>query len=71
MNSTKHEKFKRLAKLRGERILKNLRLLANLSNKHNYEYTDEDVRLIFAAIEEELKITRNSYLRKKKRGINL
>lgn len=55
MSEGKHEKFKRLAISRGERVLKELRLLSNLSNTGNYEYTDEDVRTLFTAIESELR----------------
>jgi len=64
-------KFKRLAELRGERILKDLQLLSNLSNRNNYDYTEADVRVIFGAIEEELKIAKMRFQRTNKRGISL
>lgn len=32
-----------------------MKLLGNRSSKSNYEYTDEDVRKIFGAIEHEMK----------------
>lgn len=67
----KHEKFRRLATQRGERILKDLRLLANLSNRKNYDYTDEEVRKLFNAIDDELKSAKYSFMRNKKRGIEL
>lgn len=69
MNQEKHRKFQRLATLRGERVLKDLRLVGNLSNRNNYEYTDAEVKLLFAAIEEELKLARYSFESKKSRGI--
>ena len=71
MEENKSEKFKRLATQRGERILKDLRLLANLSNRKNYEYTDTEVKRLFGAIEEELKSARYSFMRNKNRGIEL
>ena len=71
MNEDKRDKFVRLATQRGERILKDMRLLANLSNRKNYEYTDEDVKKLFNAIEEELKTAKYSFMRNKNRGITL
>ena len=39
-----------------------MQLLGNCANKSNYDYTDEDVRKIFNALEKELKNTKNKYL---------
>jgi len=71
MTESKKAKFKRLAELRGERILKDLQLLSNLSNRNNYEYSEGDVKLIFSTIEEELRLSKMGFQQKKKRGINL
>ncbi len=71
MDEDKSEKFRRLATQRGERILKDFRLLANLSNRKNYEYTETEVKKLFSAIEEELKSARYSFMRNKNRGIDL
>ena len=71
MEEDKSEKFRRLATQRGERLLKDLRLLANLSNRKNYEYTEVEVKRLFNAIEEELKSARYSFMRNKNRGIDL
>ena len=71
MAEQKHEKFKRLAKLRGERVLKDLRLLANLSNTSNYAYNETEVRAIFTAVEEEVRKAKYSFTNKKKGSINL
>lgn len=68
---SKNERFKRLARMRGERILKDLRLLSNLSHRGNYEYTDSEVKSLFSAIEEELKVTRFSFEKNKKRRIEI
>lgn len=59
---TKRERFVRIAEARTNRILDNMRLLGNCSSKQNYEYTDEDIRKIFAALEKELKQTKNRFL---------
>ncbi len=61
MQEDKQAKFKRLAKQRGERILKDLRLLGNLSNTNNYTYTENDTRKLFATIEDELKFARSRF----------
>lgn len=67
----KKENFHRLAKLRGERILKDLRLISNLANKNNYSYTDDEVKTLFEIIEQELKISKMSFARNKRRVIKL
>ena len=53
--SEKRERFVILAEKRVNRVLDDIRLVGNLSNKHNYEYTDEDAKKIMAAIEAELR----------------
>ena len=55
VKETKRERFVRLAEARTNRILDDLRLLGNCSSKSNYQYTDDDVRKIFNAIEKEVK----------------
>ena len=57
----KRERFVRIAENRTNKILEQIRLLGNCSNKHNYEYDDEDVKKIFAVIEQELKQTKSKY----------
>ncbi len=52
---TRRDRFERIATNRTNRIIDTLRLLGNCSNKSNYEYTEEDVRKIFTAIEAEVK----------------
>lgn len=57
-SADKRETFLRLAEKRTNEVLKRIRILGNCSNRYAYEYTEEDVRKIFAAIEQELKNTR-------------
>ncbi len=59
---TKRERFVRLAEARTNKILEMIRLLGNCSSKANYEYTEEDVKKIFGALEKELKNTKNRFL---------
>lgn len=62
MVETKRERFVRLAEARTNKILEMMRLLGNCSSKANYEYTDDDIKQIFSALEKELKNTKNRFL---------
>lgn len=68
---TRNMRFKRLATLRGERILKDLRLLGNLSNKNNYDYSDVEINKLFNTIESELKVQKTRFVKNRLRGIDL
>lgn len=59
---SKRDRFVRIAEARTNKILEMMRLLGNCSSKANYEYTEEDVKQIFSALEKELKITKNRFL---------
>ncbi len=61
MNEARSDRFKRLATQRTNAALDKLRLLGNLSNKSNYEYTEEDLRKIFFAIETQLKAIKTKF----------
>ena len=68
--STEQEKidrFKKIATNRTNKILKDIQLLGNCSNKSNYEYTDEDVKKIFSSIDEELKAVKVKFKSKKRK----
>ena len=54
-------KFKKLAEQRTNRILNDLRLLGNLSNKTNYSYTKKEIDLIFETIEQSLRLSRERF----------
>ena len=58
---TKKERFVRIAEARTNKIIDMIRLLGNCSNSRVYEYSKEDVKKIFGAIEEELKIAKAKY----------
>lgn len=51
---TKQEKFERIAKHRVNETIKKMRLIANLSNKRNYDFEKKHVDQIMSALENEL-----------------
>ena len=60
-NGTRDERFKRLAEQRVNAVLDKLRLLGQLSNRSNYEYTDEQVEAIFKAIQKDVNETKAKF----------
>jgi hypothetical protein len=72
INEEKHQKFIRLARLRANRALKEIRLVGNLSNRNNYSYTESEVKTIISALEYELNITKKKFeIHKSKRSVIL
>ena len=57
----KETKFERLAEKRVSDAIKKLRLIGNLSNKHNYSYTDEHVQQIVKALESEMQLLKSRF----------
>lgn len=57
----KKDRFKRVAENRTNKIIDQIRLLGNCSNKSNYDYTEEDIKKIFGAIEKELKEAKQKF----------
>lgn len=49
--------FVRLAEARTQKLLKDLELLGNLSNRSNYSYSEDDVKVIFKAIAKKMQDT--------------
>jgi hypothetical protein len=56
--SLRRERFENVAARRTQKILDLLDILGNCSNKSNYEFSDEDIRKMFAAIENKTKNTK-------------
>ncbi len=50
MDESKNEKFKRLAENRVNNVLYQVKLIGNLSNKSNYDYSDEDILKIIRSL---------------------
>ena len=70
VGESKNTAFKRLAANRTNNAIRSIRLLGNLSNKHNYSYKEDDFRRIFGIIEDEVKLAKSRFmvaLRKKKK----
>lgn len=70
-NITRSEKFKQLASKRTNNVLKTLKVLGNCANASAYEYTEEEVKKIFRAIEEKLSETKARFKFKKKEKFEL
>lgn len=58
---SKSEKFERIAQRRVTEAVSKIRLIGNLSEKKNYEYTDEHVRQIFDALESEVRSCKGKF----------
>ncbi len=54
-NEHPRDRFKRLATLRTNAVLKRLKVLGNCSNRSIYEYDEEDIDKIFTEIERKVK----------------
>ena len=71
MNSTRRERFEKVASNRVQKIIDYMNLLGNCANKNNYEYSEKDVDLMFKEINRTLKETRilfDKELNKTKKG---
>jgi hypothetical protein len=64
---TREQRFKRIAEKRTNDIMRRIRLLGNCSNRSAYDYTDQQVAKIFAAIDKEVREARArfTYTRRK------
>lgn len=51
----KARKFRELAEKRVNNAIKQIQLIGNLSNKYNYEYTEEEVKKIINALKAEIR----------------
>ena len=47
----KQAKFRELAESRVNRVLHDIRLVGNLANRNNYEYSEEETQKIIAVLE--------------------
>jgi ABC-type Fe3+-hydroxamate transport system substrate-binding protein len=65
MGTDKKENFKRIAELRTNKILQDISLLGNLSNKSYYEYTNKQIEAIFNAIQKEIDENKEKLMKNK------
>ena len=71
MARDKREAFERLATQRTNAVLEKLRVLGNCANPQLYDYTDDDIKLIFRAIRSELRTVESSFGQKTRREFRL
>jgi len=67
MANDKRAKFVELAEARVNRALKDLQLIGNLSNRSAYEFSEADVRRIFAALQKGLETARARFSKPRER----
>ena len=60
-SESKRDAFRRLATQRTNNVLDRLRVLGHCANPHLYEYSDEDVKRIFKAIDAELRAVKAKF----------
>lgn len=59
--NVREDRFRRLATYRTNEVIEKLRILGNCSNKSTYSYTEEDIRKIFSAIDDQVKTVRAKF----------
>ena len=60
-SESKRQAFQRLATKRTNAVLERIRVLGHCANPQFYEYSEEDVKRIFQAIEKELKVVKTKF----------
>ena len=60
-NESKSERFVRIAEARTNKIIDMVQLLGNCSNRATYDYSKEDIKKIFSAIETELRVAKAKF----------
>ena len=61
MTESKRDRFVRLAEKRTNSVIDRIRVLSNCANRYVYDYDENDIRKMFAAIEKEVKAARGRY----------
>ncbi|MGE6400243.1 hypothetical protein [Bacillus cereus] len=59
--SVKLQKFEELGEKRMNESIKKIRLIGNLANRNNYDYTDEHVKAIISTLESEIQLLKNKF----------
>jgi hypothetical protein len=68
MNRDKSAKFIELANKRVNRAIKDLKLITNLSNRQNYEYSEEQAKKIVKALQHEVELVKQGFLSNEEDG---
>lgn len=70
-NEHSRDRFRRLATLRTNIVLKRLRVLGNCSNRNIYEYDEADIDKIFSEIDRKVKEVKAKFHFPKKKDFKL
>jgi len=70
-NETRRERFVRVATARTNAVIDKIRIIGHLSNKQMYDYSEEDIEKIFAAINKQLRDMRAKFNSKKSQRFEL
>lgn len=63
----KRDRFVDLAEKRVNKVIKDIRLIGNLSNRNNYDFEDAEAQTILRALEQELKALRLRFEQSRKK----
>lgn len=63
---SRRDRFLKVAERRTKRVLRNLRLLGNCSVRAHYDYNEQDVERIFAALEGQIEVVRARFRKDRK-----
>lgn len=61
MSRDKSAKFVELANKRVNKTIKDIQLIGNLTNRQNYEYTEEQARQIIKALQQEIDALKHGF----------
>jgi hypothetical protein len=67
-NNKKKERFKNVASRRVQKVLDDLESLSKCANKSTYEYSDEDVKKMMNAINNQISLLKASFSANSKFG---
>ena len=71
MGQKDRDNFVRLANRRVSSALKAIQLVGNLSNRSNYDYSEDDVGKIFRALQDEINSCRKRFEMASKTRVNI
>ena len=61
VHETKHDRFVRIVEARTNKAAEMIRLIGNCASRSSYDYSDEEVKMIFAYLEKELRNAKNKF----------
>lgn len=64
----RRQRFEKIASRRVQKVLDDINVLSNCSNRNNYEYSDTDVKKMMSAIRSQLKQLEMAFLDQKGNG---